>query len=78
MSSSADERHINAFGGVHGGYVASVLDTVLGLTVFVSLDDEQARHTTVDLAVKIVKRLPLHIPLIAEGRLVHMSRSIGV
>ncbi len=78
LSTCADDRHINAFGGVHGGFSAAVLDTALGLSVFVSLDDEHARHTTVDLSVKIVKGIPLHTDLVVEANLVHMSRSIGV
>ncbi|MEQ8234740.1 MAG: PaaI family thioesterase, partial [Gammaproteobacteria bacterium] len=69
--------HINALGTVHGGFVATVLDTALGLTIYISIDDA-ARHTTVDLAVKIVKRVPLATPLVVETSLVHVSRSVGV
>lgn len=77
MRTQADQRHINALGTVHGGFVATALDTALGLTVFISIDSA-ARHTTVDLAVKIVKRLPLDTPLLVETSLVHVSRSVGV
>ena len=77
MRARADERHLNAFGGVHGGYAATVLDTALGLTIFISID-EQARHTTVDLAVKIVRPFPLGEWLDVETRLANVSRSVGV
>ncbi|MGE0485459.1 MAG: PaaI family thioesterase [Gammaproteobacteria bacterium] len=77
MSTRADERHVNALGTVHGGFVATVLDTALGLTVFISVDAD-ARHTTVDLAVKIVRPIPLDTELVVETSLVHVSRSVGV
>ena len=77
MRAQADERHLNAFGGVHGGYAATVLDTALGLTIFVSID-EAARHSTVDLAVKIVRPIPVGQPLEVETALVNVSRSVGV
>ncbi len=78
MRTRADERHINALGSVHGGYAATVLDTALGLTVFVSLDEEAARHVTVDLAVKLVRAIPLETDLTVSASLVHLSRRLGV
>ncbi|MGR8918979.1 MAG: PaaI family thioesterase [Gammaproteobacteria bacterium] len=78
LSARADERHLNAFGGVHGGFAAAVLDTALGLTVFVSLDEESARHTTTELAVKCLKAMPAGRELFVETRLVHLSRRMGV
>lgn len=78
MSTRADARHINAMGSVHGGFVAAAMDTALGLTVFISLPHPQARHTTVDLAVKIVKPLPLDTDLQITTELVHVSRRVGV
>ncbi|MBK8957111.1 MAG: PaaI family thioesterase [Proteobacteria bacterium] len=77
MQARADERHINAIGSVHGGFAATVLDTVLGLAIYTSLG-EASRHITVDLAVKLVKAIPLATPLIAASELVHISRSVGV
>ena len=77
MRARADRRHINALGTVHGGFAATVLDTALGLTVFISIDSA-ARHTTVDLAVKLVRPIPLEADLLVETRLVHVSRGIGV
>ena len=77
MTARADERHINALGTVHGGFAATVLDTALGLTIFISIDGD-ARHTTVDLAVKLVRPVPLHETLTVETELVHVSRSVGV
>ena len=78
MSTMANETHLNAFGGVHGGFAAAALDTALGLAVFTSLEEASARHTTVDLGIKIVKRIPLDTPLLVDTSLVHLSRSVGV
>jgi acyl-coenzyme A thioesterase PaaI-like protein len=36
VRASADERHLNPLGGVHGGFAASVLDSVTGCAVHVS------------------------------------------
>jgi uncharacterized protein (TIGR00369 family) len=77
MTARADDRHINALGTVHGGFSATVLDTALGLTIFISIDGD-ARHTTVDLAVKLVRPVPLYEELTVETELVHVSRSVGV
>lgn len=77
MEARADERHINALGSVHGGFAATVLDTVLGLAIYTSLGDN-ARHITVDLAVKLVKALPLATTIVAASELVHISRRVGV
>jgi uncharacterized protein (TIGR00369 family) len=72
----ADERHKNLFGGVHGGFVAAVLDTVLGCACQTALD-VGVGHAMVDLAVKMLKPIPFDQELIAEGRLLHLSRTIG-
>ena len=77
MQAQADQRHINALGTVHGGFAATVLDTVLGLTIFTSIGENE-RHATVDLSIKIVKRIPLDTPLTATAELVHVSASVGV
>lgn len=77
METTADARHINALGTVHGGFAATVLDTVLGLTIYTAIAEHE-RHATVDLAVKIVKRIPLGTPLIVSADLVHVSAAIGV
>lgn len=77
MTASPEERHLNAFGGVHGGYIAAVLDTVLGLAIYTSIGPED-RHITVDLAVKLLKAPSVGVPLVATSALVHVSRSVGV
>ncbi len=77
MQACADQRHMNALGSVHGGFAATALDTVLGLAVYTSIGAGD-RHITVDLAVKIVKAIPLDTPIVAASELVHISRTVGV
>ena len=73
----ADERHLNALGGVHGGFAAAVLDTVTGCAVHTRLGPGVG-YGTVDLGVKMLRPVPKHEDLIAEGRVTHLSRSLGV
>lgn len=72
----ANERHTNLFGGVHGGYFAAVIDTVLGCAVQSALD-AGVGHAMVDLSVKMLKPIPFDEELVAEGRVLHLSRRIG-
>ncbi|MFA4952324.1 MULTISPECIES: PaaI family thioesterase [Brevundimonas] len=73
----ADGRHLNPMGGVHGGFAATVLDSVTGCAVHTRLD-AGVRYATVDLAIKMLRPIPQNVNLIAEGRLTHLSRSLGV
>jgi uncharacterized protein (TIGR00369 family) len=73
----ADKRHLNPLGGVHGGFAATVLDSVTGCAVHTVLD-VGVGYGTVDLNVKMLKSIPLDRELMAEGRVIHLSRTIGV
>lgn len=73
----ADSRHLNPLGGVHGGFAATVLDSVTGCAVHTLLEAGSG-YGTVDLNVKMLKAIPLDQELIAEGRVLHLSRSLGV
>ncbi len=73
----ADERHLNPLGGVHGGFAATVMDSATGCAVHTVLE-AGVRYGTVDLNVKMLKAVPINVQLIAEGKVVHVSKSIGV
>lgn len=73
----ANGRHLNPLGGVHGGFAATVLDSVTGCAVHTMLD-AGVGYGTVDLNVKMLKAIPLDQDLIAEGRVIHLSKSLGV
>ncbi len=73
----ADHRHINPLGGVHGGFAATVLDSVTGCAVHTMLD-AGVGYSTVDLNIKMLRPIPLEVELYAEGRIIHVSKSLGV
>jgi len=73
----ADRRHLNPLGGVHGGFAATVLDSVTGCSLHTLLEAGLG-YGTVDLNVKMLKAIPLDEELIAEGRVLHVSRNLGV
>ncbi|MDO8268901.1 MAG: PaaI family thioesterase [Moraxellaceae bacterium] len=77
FTAKADKRHLNPAGGVHGGFFATVLDSVLGNAVFSELE-AGIGYGTVDLAVKMLAPLPMDEEVIAEARVVHLSRRMGV
>lgn len=70
-------NHLNPMGGVHGGFAATVLDSVTGCAVH-SLLEAGASYGTVDLSVKMPRPVPKNEPLIAEAKVTHISRSIGI
>lgn len=73
----ADKRHLNPMGGVHGGFAATVIDTVTGCAVHTVMSSGVG-YSTIDLNVKMVRPIPLDIPLIAEGNLINKSRRLAI
>ncbi|MGQ1800105.1 PaaI family thioesterase [Serratia marcescens] len=72
----ADGRHLNPLGGVHGGFAATVLDSVTGCAVHSTLG-VGIGYGTVDLQVKMLRPVPKESDLIAEGRLVYASKNVA-
>lgn len=77
FEATADERHLNPLGGVHGGFLATVLDSATACAVHSALDAGIA-YTTIDLNVKMLKPVPRNTPLIVEGNLINLSKSLGI
>ena len=77
FSARADKRHINPLGGVHGGFAATVLDSVTGCAVHTMLEAGTS-YGTIDLDIKMLRPIPLDKELVAEGRVIHLSKKIGV
>ena len=73
----ADKRPINPLGSVHGGFAATVLDSVTGCAVHTMLE-AGVGYGTVDLSIKMLKAIPLEKELTAEGKVIHLSKKIGV
>lgn len=73
----ANENHQNLFGGVHGGFAATVIDTTTGCAVQTLLAKGEG-FATVDLNVKMMRPVPKNTALLAEGRIINISRSLAV
>jgi acyl-CoA thioesterase len=71
---TTDERFANPMGTVHGGIIATLLDSALGCAVQTVLGEAQA-YTTVALELKYLR--PVHLDtgeLRATGTVVHTGR----
>lgn len=73
----ADDRLLNLMGGVHGGFSATVLDTITGCAVSTLLNENTGFATT-DLNVKMVRPIQIGQELIAEGRVINKSRRLAI
>jgi uncharacterized protein (TIGR00369 family) len=77
FQATATENHVNPMGGTHGGFAATVLDSVTGCAVHSMLEAGVA-FATIELNIKMLRPVPLHTTLLAEGKLINLSRSLGV
>ncbi|HBV76048.1 MULTISPECIES: PaaI family thioesterase [Vibrio] len=77
FEATADERHLNPLGGVHGGFLATIMDSVTACAVHSALE-AGISYATIDLNVKMLKPVPQNIPLIAEGKLINLTKSLGI
>jgi uncharacterized protein (TIGR00369 family) len=66
--------HYNPIGSVHGGYAATLLDTVLGVSVHTMMDKGQG-YTTLEFKVSFIKAITKDTgPIRAEGRVMSAGR----
>ena len=77
LAATADERHLNPLGGVHGGFAATVMDSVTGCAIHTVLESGVG-YGTVDLNVKMLRPVPKNVSLTAEGRVINISKSLGI
>jgi len=77
FQAQADARHANLFGGVHGGFAAAVLDSTTGSAVHTMLAAGQW-YATIDLNIKMCRPVPMNTPLFAEGKIINVSKSLGM
>jgi len=70
------KAHLQAFGYVHGGAVASLIDTAAFWSSFCELDEDRG-ITTVDLNVNYLAPLQKGT-IIARGRLIKLGRKLGL
>ena len=71
----AREEHLNLQGLVHGGVLATLLDTAMGLAIRSALDPSR-RHVTIEMGVHYLR--PAHPGrLRARGRVARIGREIA-
>ena len=73
----ADQRHLNPLGGVHGGFAATVLDTVTGCAIHTLLE-AGVGYGTIDLNVKMCRPIPHNQELKAIGKSINLSKNLGI
>ena len=77
FTATAGQQHLNPLGGVHGGFAATVLDSVTGCAVH-SLLESGVGYATVDLNVKMIRPVPRDRELTAIGIVINMSSRLAV
>jgi uncharacterized protein (TIGR00369 family) len=77
FKATPNHNHANPMGGVHGGFAATVLDTVTGCATHTALAAGES-YGTIELGVKMCKPLPFNVTLHAEGRVINKSRSLVI
>ena len=74
MIAAAEPRFANPMGGLHGGLIATLLDSAIGMSALSVLPTGKL-FTTLTLEVKYLRATPLDgTELLAEGRVVHAGR----
>jgi uncharacterized protein (TIGR00369 family) len=74
----ATNDHLNPAGGVHGGFAATILDSVTGCIVMANLEDVKIPYATLDLSVKMLRPVPKNQKLKAVGKLISISKRTAV
>jgi len=77
FSAQADKRHTNPFGGVHGGFAATVLDSVTGCAIHTMLE-AGVGYGTIDLNIKMYRPIPRDKELLAIGSVINISKNLGI
>ncbi|RAZ82056.1 PaaI family thioesterase [Cereibacter johrii] len=69
--------HTNAFGGVHGGWYGTILDSAMGCAVMTGVPKGR-RWTTLEFKVNITRALPIGRDILAVGISDHAGRTTAV
>ncbi len=72
-----DLRHANPMGTIHGGWIATLLDSCVACAVHTMLPAGRA-YTTAELKISYVRALTPQVERVrAEGRVIHAGRQAG-
>jgi uncharacterized protein (TIGR00369 family) len=76
VETEVSEKHLNPFGGVHGGLFSSIIDSGASWALFYGIEDETAGLTSVDLNLSYLSP-GKEGKLTAEGRQIKLGRTLG-
>ena len=76
MEINMENKHLNPFGGIHGGVYAAALDSVAYWAVYCSLAEDTGL-ITLDISANMVSTASCG-KLIAEGELIKVGRSVCI
>ncbi|RZI65170.1 MAG: PaaI family thioesterase [Variovorax sp.] len=70
-------KHLNPLGTVHGGWIATLLDSALGCAIHTLMPPGRG-YTTAELGVNYVKGLTPKVQRVrAEGKVIHCGRQLA-
>ncbi|NPT44577.1 hotdog fold thioesterase [Paraburkholderia sp. 1N] len=70
-------QHLNPLGTVHGGWIATLLDSALGCSVHTMMPPGRG-YTTAELSVNYVKAVTPRMQRVrAEGKVIHCGRQLA-
>ncbi len=70
------DKHLNPFGGVHGGVFSSIIDSAASWAFFYAIEDETAGVTSVDLKLNYLAPAVAG-KMIAKGRQIKLGKTLG-
>lgn len=77
LTGSPTHDHYNPLGTVHGGYIATILDSAIGLAIHTSLP-AGVGYSTTDLNVSYLRAVTAQSgPLRGEGSLIHAGSRVA-
>jgi len=70
-------RHLNPLGTIHGGWIATLLDSALGCAIHTMMPVGRS-YTTAELGVNYVKAVTPKVQRVrAEGKVIHCGRQLA-
>ena len=73
---TADDRHANPMGTLHGGVLCDIADAAMGMAYAATLDDGDS-FTTLELKINFLRPV-WRSHLVADGVVVHGGRTVGL
>ena len=80
ISLRVEERHLNLYGGMHGGVATAIMDELTGQAIVSVRGVEVMQttpHTTVEMSVSFIGGVSAGDDLVFEGRVIRVGRSVA-